>query len=336
MRRKEDKEGEASNSLHPLPQTSSHLTCKNNVNGLKWPILLRKPKSFCGQCAHNPLSLKLSLHCRSPLQYPECGIRKRGNTPLSHPVKTLARRENCKFNSHPKPQSTPYLSLLFTLSCFIRVTAAYFPLLFTLSCFIHVTAPCLPLPFTLSCFVHVTALCLPLLFTLYCFIHVTALCLPLLFTLYCFIHVTALCLPLLFTLYCFIHVTALCLPLLCTLYCFIHVTAPCLSLLFTLLCFIHVTATNFQSLFPLSCYINVTAVAEMKVPSSENPELSKVLSVKPGLGQNIALYVSLTARNSTFSILPSWFGKWPVPYPHPTPHPTPVQIFFKHKVTRDK
>ena len=41
-----------------------------------------------------------------------------------------------------------------------------------------------------------------------------------------------------------------------------------------------------------------TAEAEIKVPSAENPELSAVLSVKPGGGQNIVLHVSPAARNS--------------------------------------
>ena len=37
--------------------------------------------------------------------------------------------------------------------------------------------------------------------------------------------------------------------------------------------------------------------AEIKVPSVENPKLSKVLSSKPGAGQNIAMHASPTARN---------------------------------------
>ena len=38
--------------------------------------------------------------------------------------------------------------------------------------------------------------------------------------------------------------------------------------------------------------------AEIKVCSSGNLELPKSLSVKPGEGQNIALYASSAARNS--------------------------------------
>ena len=40
-----------------------------------------------------------------------------------------------------------------------------------------------------------------------------------------------------------------------------------------------------------------TVDAEMKVPSVENPELMNVLPLKPGVGQNIAMYALLTARN---------------------------------------
>ena len=42
--------------------------------------------------------------------------------------------------------------------------------------------------------------------------------------------------------------------------------------------------------------------------SAENPQLSKVVYSKPGVGQNIALDASHTARNSTNSIFfLSWF-----------------------------
>ena len=40
-----------------------------------------------------------------------------------------------------------------------------------------------------------------------------------------------------------------------------------------------------------------TANAEVKVPSAENPALSKVFSFKPGLDQNIVLHASPAARN---------------------------------------
>ena len=45
-----------------------------------------------------------------------------------------------------------------------------------------------------------------------------------------------------------------------------------------------------------------TADAEIKVPSAEDPELSKVLSFTPGLGQKIVLRASPTARNYAFLI----------------------------------
>ena len=40
-----------------------------------------------------------------------------------------------------------------------------------------------------------------------------------------------------------------------------------------------------------------TVAAELKAPFAENPELSKVLSSKPDVGQNIAMHASPTARN---------------------------------------
>ena len=49
-----------------------------------------------------------------------------------------------------------------------------------------------------------------------------------------------------------------------------------------------------------------TADAEIKVPSVENSELPKVLPLKPGVGQNIAMHASSTAMNffliSTFPV----------------------------------
>ena len=41
-----------------------------------------------------------------------------------------------------------------------------------------------------------------------------------------------------------------------------------------------------------------TADAEIKVSSVENPELKGSLPLKPGVGQNIAMYASPFARNS--------------------------------------
>ena len=40
----------------------------------------------------------------------------------------------------------------------------------------------------------------------------------------------------------------------------------------------------------------------MKVSSAENPEVSKVLSFEPDVGQNIALCALPTARNSAFTV----------------------------------
>ena len=40
-----------------------------------------------------------------------------------------------------------------------------------------------------------------------------------------------------------------------------------------------------------------TADADITVPSVENPELTNVLRLKPGVGQNIAMHASPTARN---------------------------------------
>ena len=38
--------------------------------------------------------------------------------------------------------------------------------------------------------------------------------------------------------------------------------------------------------------------ADTKIPSAENPQLSKVLSVKPAVGQNVALHALPTVKNS--------------------------------------
>ena len=45
-----------------------------------------------------------------------------------------------------------------------------------------------------------------------------------------------------------------------------------------------------------------TLDTEVKVPCAENPELSKVLSFKPGVGQSIASHASPAARHSTLLI----------------------------------
>ena len=40
-----------------------------------------------------------------------------------------------------------------------------------------------------------------------------------------------------------------------------------------------------------------TADAEIKVPSVVNPELANVLTLKPGVGQNLVVHALSTARN---------------------------------------
>lgn len=62
-----------------------------------------------------------------------------------------------------------------------------------------------------------------------------------------------------------------------------------------------------------------TAESDIKVPSSESPELSKALSVKSRARQNIALHAAPTATNtasllSTLSVHSTSF--FPSPLPH--------------------
>ena len=55
--------------------------------------------------------------------------------------------------------------------------------------------------------------------------------------------------------------------------------------------------------------------AEMKILYAKNPELSKALSLKSGVGQNIAFFVSPTARDAapveflTFRFIQFYFPK---------------------------
>ena len=46
-----------------------------------------------------------------------------------------------------------------------------------------------------------------------------------------------------------------------------------------------------------------TEDSEIKVPSVENPELTNCLSLKPGVGQNIAMHASPTARNNLLVLI---------------------------------
>ena len=71
--------------------------------------------------------------------------------------------------------------------------------------------------------------------------------------------------------------------------------------------------------FPQSCLTmerqsvgQVVANSEMKVPSPGNPELSKVFTFKAGMGENVALHASPTAKKSVslisdFSIHSTFF-----------------------------
>ena len=50
----------------------------------------------------------------------------------------------------------------------------------------------------------------------------------------------------------------------------------------------------------MSLYI-LSVPSAVEVPSAESPELSKILSLKHGVGQNIALHASPNARTFSFS-----------------------------------
>ena len=58
-----------------------------------------------------------------------------------------------------------------------------------------------------------------------------------------------------------------------------------------------------------------TTDAEIRVPFAENPELSKVLCLEPGVGDNVALHALPAARNYALSDCGP-------PHP-PTSHPLP-------------
>lgn len=51
---------------------------------------------------------------------------------------------------------------------------------------------------------------------------------------------------------------------------------------------------------------------EINVPFAENPQLSEILSDKPGAGQNEGLHALPTA--STYAVLTSWFSH--LHFPH--------------------
>ena len=60
--------------------------------------------------------------------------------------------------------------------------------------------------------------------------------------------------------------------------------------------------------------------AEMKVPSVENTELTHVLLLKPGVGQDIAIHASPTARNFVLVLI----FTLPVHSPSFSPNPLPT------------
>lgn len=78
------------------------------------------------------------------------------------------------------------------------------------------------------------------------------------------------------------------------------------------------------SFFSFLVLILGTVNVEIKVPSAEPPELSKVLSSKCGVGQNVPLRVSPTACNSLFLISALRVHS-----------STFSQILFQHKTTCD-
>lgn len=75
---------------------------------------------------------------------------------------------------------------------------------------------------------------------------------------------------------------------------------------------------------------------KLRTPSAATPELSKVLSLKPWVRQNIALHVSPAASNSIFNFCLSGPFSFLAPLPPPTPpHPNPdphPPILFRQKV----
>ena len=50
------------------------------------------------------------------------------------------------------------------------------------------------------------------------------------------------------------------------------------------------------------------AGTEIKVPSIEKPELTNVLPLKSGVGQNIAMHASPTARNFFLTLISTFTG----------------------------
>ena len=71
---------------------------------------------------------------------------------------------------------------------------------------------------------------------------------------------------------------------------------------------VHYIFKLFSPYHPLQIYVvgltqwRGAADAEIKNPTAENPKLSKLPSVKPGVGQNTGSHASAAARNSIFLI----------------------------------
>ena len=70
-------------------------------------------------------------------------------------------------------------------------------------------------------------------------------------------------------------------------------------------------------LTPLSHRQWVTAETEIKIPSVENTEPTNVLPVKSGLGQNIAMHASPTARKFFLVLISAIPVHWPSFFPSP-------------------
>ena len=59
--------------------------------------------------------------------------------------------------------------------------------------------------------------------------------------------------------------------------------------------------------------------AEIEVSSVENPEMTDVLPLNPGVGQNIATHASLIARNFFLVLISTFLVHSPSFFPNPVP-----------------
>ena len=62
-----------------------------------------------------------------------------------------------------------------------------------------------------------------------------------------------------------------------------------------------------------------TADAEIKTPSVENPELTNVLLLKPGVEHNVAMHASPSARNFFLVLSSAFLVHSPSLFPDPLP-----------------